>query len=132
MGPWVGLVQSEVLTQTGGYLHNAARWLGGFRGIDDEVHDDLLQLTWIGGDERQILRRDNFQGLVLGDGSAHQGRDAPDLGGEIDGLDQPWSAAGIGQHLSGQLGGALAGLNDRLHDTRVWGWRNDHFPQQAG
>ena len=91
----------------------------GFRRVDDQVHDELLNLDRIGLDERKV--RSEFETQV--DGSVNRGAQkrrefANDLR-QIDVRDDEPAATGIGQHLAGESGGAFARGHDGLdHRSR--------------
>ena len=86
----------------------------GFRGVDHQVHEHLLDLAAVGFDGRQIVFQVEMQRDLLGDGRLDEAADFGDEGREIQRLHHEPALAGIGQHLPGQVGGLFAGFDDAI------------------
>ena len=97
------------------YGHPAALGTSGLRGVDHQIHDDLLDLGRVGLNGGQPVVQCQTHLDVLRNRGLDQPQDLPHLLGKVQRLDEEPSAPGVGQHLFGELGGPLAGQLQALH-----------------
>ena len=73
-----------------------------------------------------------FQSHTLRNGGLHQVRDLPHFAGEVQGFDEEAAAAGVGQHLRGELGHDLAGRDQVAGGPGFAGVGAEAILKQAG
>jgi|ETNmetMinimDraft_26_1059896.scaffolds.fasta_scaffold44125_2 hypothetical protein len=98
------------------------------RGVGDQVHHHLPDLGHVAFDPGQIADEVELQHRFLGDHRLEQVADLLHHGGQHERLDQEAAPARVGQHLVGQLGGALGRLLDpiQMGRQRRLGWGLHH------
>ncbi len=84
----------------------------GLRAIEDEIHNELLNLPRIGLDGGEARSEVQLDVHHLGDGRAYQRLDFPDQLREVDSLQHKPALTRVGQQLARQIGRAFAGAHN--------------------
>ena len=120
------------MAHAGADLHRARLVADSFRGVDHQVHHQLLHLAGVGLHQRQVGRQIHFQLHLARDGGSHQLADLADHFGQMHGLHHELALACVRQQLPGELGGALAGPDHVLQHAPLRLRRRKHLQHQAG
>ena len=121
-----GVLVDEGVVEADGEFASARH---GVARVDDEVHEDLLDLARVGSDLAQVRVHDDGEFDVFADGAVEEALDFAERGGEVDYLGGDHLAAAEGEQLVGEFGGALAGgLN--VGDLLAQGVGGGHEGQQ--
>ena len=84
----------------------------GFRGVGDQVHQDLADLGGIAIEGGQVFGHLKLKVGLLGEGDLKKMHHLVDEGAQQDGLDDEFAAPGIGKHLLGEVGTAAGRILD--------------------
>ena len=87
----------------------AAPLAEGLGAVDDEVHDDLFELSLVGLDRGQALRQPGDDPHALGQAHLEQREGVTDHQRLVRRLDDEGAAPGVGEHLPGEVRGPLDG-----------------------
>ena len=88
----------------------------GFGGVQQQVHDDLVDLRGVGLDGGYGGFEFEVQADVAGKGGAHNAADLQDGGRDTDGVQDKPAFTGVGQELARQIGGPFARLHQALQE----------------
>src|SRR5262245_61747547 len=99
--------------------------------IQDQVHGNLLELGWVRMDAAHIRAKIEFHLNRIRDGAAHQLEALADRRGQVNRLHYELALAHIRQHLSGEIGGLVAGVEGVFQDIGNVGARFPKFDCQT-
>jgi len=98
----------------------------GIAGIHHQVHDDVLELKWVGMDNTRRRHGRDSKFDVFADQRRQHLADGGDDGIDIDERQLLWLFAAEGQELRGKRSGSVAGFKDSMRMT------NDRFGISGG